>query len=150
MMDRDRAWALLEDLDDPVRAEAPPRWDRRAAEAIFVALAQALEQRLGYQCAYETGSSIQDASFHGQLRLPRELLMDEYIVQLRASNFGHLATIYDDDIVVKQDARATIVSTLEEFGYIYIPSDVLNTPYTGRNPGVSGSRTWGERFFDWI
>jgi len=74
---------------------------------------------LGYRCAYETGAFIQDASFHGQLRLPRELLTDEYIVQLQASNFGHLATIYDDDTVVKQDARATIVSTLAEFGYIY-------------------------------
>jgi len=150
MMNTHTAQALLEDLDDPVRAEAPPRWDRRAAETTFVALAQTLEQRLGYRCAYETGAFIQDASFHGQLRLPRELLTDEYIVQLRASNFGNLATIYDDDTVVKQGARATIVSTLAEFGYIYIPIDVLNIPYTGRNPGVSGFRTWGERFFDWI
>jgi len=150
MMDTQPARALLQDLDDPIRAEAPAHWDRRAAEATFVALARALEQRLGYPCAYETGSSIQDASFHGQIRLPREVLTDEYIVQLRASNFGHLATIYDDDTVVERDARATIVSTLDEFGYVYIPSDVVNAPYTGRNRGVSGFRTWGERFFDWI
>ena len=142
--------ALLIRLDDSERAEAPAVWDRPAAEARFVALATTLEQRLGYPCPYETGFLIQDANFHGQLFLPREILIREETVSLRASNFDRLAAICDDEAVVQPQALATIVATLTEHGYTYVPRGVLMAGYSGKNSGVDGFTTWMRRFFDWV
>jgi hypothetical protein len=142
--------ALLEQLDDAEHAEAPPNWDRQAAEARFVALAPALEQRLGYPCPYETGALIQDASFHGEISLPHDILTKNDGVTLRTSNFGRMAAIYGDETVVRPEALATVVATLEEHGYTYVPSAVLMAPYTGKDPGVEGFTTWMDRFFDWV
>ncbi len=170
--------ALLAHLDDPANAQFPggwEQWNEMAAEARFLALVKALEARLGCPALpepdpadaeayrrlwqttllYEAGRAIQDASFHGQILLPRLLLTEtgrslNYVIRLRVSNFGHLATAYDDDTMVQPAALAAIRQALEEQGYIYMPTDLLAEPYTGKNPGVSGFRTWGLRYFDWI
>lgn len=170
--------ALLARLDDPVYAQFQggwAHWNEAAAEARFLALVEALEARLGcpvlpepepadveayrllWQTSllYESSRAIQDASFHGQVLLPRSLLTEagrslNYVVRLRVSNFGSLATVYDDDTMVQEQVLASMRQTLEEQGYIYVPSDLLAEPYTGKNPGVSGFRNWGLRYFDWI
>jgi hypothetical protein len=172
--------ALLERLDDPVYANYPggwSQWDQQDAEAHFMLLVKTLAAQLDCPTSdrepsqfprdphydrlrertlfYETGMDIQDASFHGQILLPYSLLTEDavnesYLIRLRASNFGHLVTLYDDDTLIRPEALATIISVLEELGYTYVPTVVLNEPYLGKNPGVSGFRTWGMRYFDWI
>ncbi|MGZ3584986.1 MAG: hypothetical protein ACXVCT_19780 [Ktedonobacterales bacterium] len=99
---------------------------------------------------YETYPTIQDASFHGAKYLPRELLTEDYVVSIRTSNFDHLATVYDDETIVQPDVLSTIGSVLEEQGFTYVPTEILDAPFTGKNPGVSGFRTWGQRYFDYL
>lgn len=154
------------------------QWNQQEAEAHFMLLVKTLAARLDCPTSdqepshiprdphydrlrertlfYETGTyNIQDASFHGQILLPHSLLTEDavredYIIRLRTSNFGHLATLYDEDALVRPDALSTIISVLEEQGYTYVPTVMLHGPYSGKNPGISGFRTWGERYFDWI
>ena len=141
---------LLESADSPIYAEYLPGFNIREADAKFDKFVKALEQRLG--CALpnkDNYSGIQDGGFHGMVLLPSDLFTGEYGASLRVSNFGNFATIFDDDEEVKPEVFLTIDETLEEFGYVYIPSKVLNTPYTGNNPGVTGFHSWGHRYFDW-
>ncbi|HEX8995027.1 MAG TPA: hypothetical protein VF812_03245 [Ktedonobacterales bacterium] len=177
-MDDTALLAELARLDDPVYAEYPggwAHWDRAAAEAQFLRLVDTLAARLEcptregmpssrdpdydqvreHTLCYETGAYIQDASFHGEILLPQALLTTEALaknsfVGLRTSNFGHLAMLYDDDAEVRPAAHATILEVLQELGYTFVPSRVLNQPYSGQNPGMNGFSDWGRRFFDYI
>lgn len=179
-MDYHALRALVKRLDDPINVEYPggwAQWNQKEAEAHFLLLVKTLASRLDCLISdrepshiprdpnydrlrertlfYETGIGIQDASFHGQILLPHSLLTEDAVkedslIRLRISNFGQLATLYDEDTLVRPDVLSTIVSVLEEQGYTYIPTIVLNEPYSGKNPGVSGFRTWGMRYFDWI
>lgn len=170
--------ALLARVDDPVDPQFPggfKRWNEAKAEARFLAVVQTLAERLGCPALpdfdpidleqyrllwqetlfYESGRAILDASFHAQISLPRPLLSEKgrdlnYILRLRVSNFGDLATVYDDDTMLEPAALAIIRQALEEHGYVYVSTALLLEPYTGQNPGVSGFRDWGMRYFDWI
>lgn len=177
-MDDAALLAELARLDDPIFAEYPggwAHWNQAAAEAQFLRLVDTLAARLGCPTrqgipssrdpdydrvrertlCYETGAYIQDASFHGDIRLPQaaqtaEAIAEDAVVGLRTSNFGHLAALYDDDAKVRPAALATIIGTLEELGYVYVPSRLLDQPYSGQNRGVNGFQTWGMRYFDYI
>ena len=35
-------------------------------------------------------------------------------------------------------------------GYVFVPANVLEQPYTGSNPGVTGIRDWRIRYFDYL
>ena len=78
--------------------------------------------------------------------LPQEVLVEPYAAWVRASETGDLATVWDWDGAVKPDQLAIIVATVGEFGLFYVPTLVLNTPYTGRADPPSPP-TWGERLF---
>ena len=177
-MDDAALLAELARVDDPVYAEYPggwTHWDQAAAEAQFLRLVDALAARL--KCptregipflrdpdygrarerslCYETGTRIQDASFHGEILLPQvlqtaEALAKDSCVSLRTSNFGHLAMLYDDDTEIRPASHAIIIETLEDMGYTFVPSRVLDQPYSGQNHGVDGFSTWGRRYFDYI
>jgi len=149
-MSDDEFIELLREQDDPTNAEAPPGFDRAAAESDFVTFAKHLNSVLGVECEFETGAMIQDASHHGSIRLPQSFLMESDTISVRLSNFGRFCSVYNDDTVLKPDVLQTIKRLASEHGYIYIPSRVLGLTYDGKNPGVSGFRDWGERFFDWI
>ncbi len=152
MTTTDEYMFLLKSLDDPVFWEWPPGFDLDAAERKFLSFASALQQQLTTICTIETGALIQDASFRGQIVLPDFLLQQlpqEYAVVIRVSNWGNIATVSDEQIL-QPSALTTIRDLMQQFGYVYIPSDLLNTPYTGKNPGVTGIRTWWIRYFDWV
>jgi hypothetical protein len=38
----------------------------------------------------------------------------------------------------------------EQHGYVYMPATILEQPYTGNNPGVTGIPNWWIRYFDWV
>jgi len=140
---------LLKSADSAIYTERLPGFNRKKADAKFNDFVKALERRLS--CALpdkENCIDIQDASFHGMVFLPYEFLTEEYRASVRVSNFGNFATVYDADEVVQPRILAIIKELLAEFGYIYIPTEMLNEPYTGQNP-VIGFRTWGDRYFDW-
>jgi hypothetical protein len=87
---------LLLQHDDPTRWEYPPDFDYVAAAAKFAQFIAALAGELGIILKAETGSHIQDASFHSQVYLP--LPGDKYVL-IRFSNFGDMATGSDDEPV---------------------------------------------------
>ena len=152
--------ALLQRVDDPVYAEFPPDYDKRGAVKKFGTLVAVLQARLG--CLLEVEHDIQDASHHGAAYLPYDALTEEYVTSVRASNFGNLATLWNEESIVLPSYYSVIRWTLEEHGYIYVPSAVLHLPYTGKNPAITNTPdmknadgsirvpSWGDRFFDYL
>lgn len=137
---------LLRRHDHPTHWEYPPGFDYRTATERFARFVEELSARLGVALRAETGSHIQDASFHSQVFVP--LPRDRHAL-IRFSNFGDMATISDDE-PVPEPTMAAVVELLGKQGYVYVPAEVLAEPYTGSNPGVTGIRTWWIRYFDWV
>ena len=100
-MDRAEYLDLFRRLDDQTYWEFPEDFLYRPAERKFLALVEDVEQALGEKCSIEYHSAIQDASFHAQLLVPENCKLEAYAIQLRVSNFGSLATLYDADEAVK-------------------------------------------------
>ena len=138
--------AILERHDDPRRWEYPVGFDYGATTRRFTEFAEALSSALGVPLRSETGSLIQDASFHSQIFLP---LGEGRHAVIRFSNFGDMATLSEDEPVPPELLKA-VVGLLERHGYVYVPASVLAQPYTGRNTGVTGIRDWWIRYFDWV
>ncbi len=151
-MDREAYLKILKDADDPVHSEVPgglERYDLKAAEARFRQFTARLQQVLGAQCLSKNGADIQDASFVGLITIPGELAGQAKPIEIRISHFGNLATVADEE-GIRQQTMDQLMALLKEAGYRHIPSAVLSTPYTGRNPGVTGFKNWWHRYFDWI
>jgi hypothetical protein len=144
---------VLQAHDDPVYWEVPPGFDWEAAEQHFLAFAHELEQTLGVSCLIEAGALIQDASFLGQIMLPEPLVGKASTsgapVLLRVSNWGQMATLTNEE-ALEPAVLEQIKAMLGRFSYVYIPPSVLELPYTGNNPGVTGIRTWWIRYLDWV
>jgi hypothetical protein len=137
---------LLAMHDHPTIWEYPPGFDYEAASAKFATFVAALTEGLGRPLKVETGSLIQDASFHSQAFLP--LPSDEPVL-IRFSNFGDMATVSDEELV-PEVALKLVTELLKRHGYAYVPAAILNAPYSGTNPGVTGISTWWIRYFDWV
>lgn len=132
---------LFQELDDPVFWECPRQFDRTLAQLQFLSFADALAAELRVQFQRETGNNIQDASFHSQLVFDWG--------SLRFSNFGNMIAFTPDHETPA--AVATVIEGLaKEMGYILIPTEVLEEPYSGANAGVTGIRNWWIRYFDWV
>lgn len=142
-------WQLLREHDDPIRWEYPSGFDHLAAIAKFEAFSKELSLSLGLPLKTETGSYIQDASFHSQIYVPQT---DDRYAQVRFSNFGNMVSVFSvfEDQPVTEDMLEIIKVLLEKHGYVYVPESILDQPYTGRNPGVTGISNWATRFFDWV
>jgi hypothetical protein len=99
---------------------------------------------------FETGSYIQDTSYHSMIKISSLFLKNpEEYSQVRFSNFGKMISFVNEN-VIKENIQINIVQHLQNLGYIYIPEKVLKEQYTGNNPGVSGIYTWWVRYFDWV
>ena len=140
-MNEAEALALFRKHDDPVRWECPRDFERHRAIARFRGFAAALDAAAGSAHDIETGSQIQDASFHSQIALGSGWL--------RFSNFGDMVSITPDYEL--DDATLALVSSLcHEKGYCFVPTAFGELPYDGTNPGVTGIRDWWIRYFDWV
>jgi hypothetical protein len=139
---------MLEAHDDAEDWYYPPDFDYEAAERRFLDFAQEFQMAFGVYCIVESGSSIQDASFLGQIYLPKdhfnrpEQATDP--ISVRVSNWGDMATVSDDS-ALKSELLERIKALLQQFGYVYIPPSVLVQPHP-RYPKTS----WWIRYFDWI
>ena len=137
---------LLRLHDDRVHWESPLDFDNRVESARFDGFVKDLSTELGTIYLAETGSAIQDASFHSQIVLQ---MAEGRFVTIRFSNFGNMATVSDEDLMPEPMMR-TVQDLFLRHGYVYVPATVLNAPYTGSNPGVTGIETWRTRYFDWV
>jgi hypothetical protein len=141
---------LLE-IDDSTNAEFPKGFKSQQAQECFFILITKLNMQFSSQLSIESGKLIQDSSFHAQATLPKEWLLDhEYTVQLRASKFGNLIAIIDDDQVLKNEILEVIKRYVEEGNYQFVPSQVLWERYSGKHKGINGFNNWMHRYFDWI
>ena len=138
--------ALLHQHDDPVRCECPPDFDRHAAELKFGEFLASLKPTLGKDLEFETGVVIQDASFHSQVFLP---LAKGRHATIRFSNFGNMVTVSDDE-PVPEALLDSVVTLLTDHGYVYVPANILDRPYTGHNAARGEIRDWWIRYFDWL
>ena len=132
--------------DDPEHWEYPLGFDYIAEQNRFLEFAEAFSDSLNLNPKIETGTCIQDASFHSQLIFPVGL---DRFHALRFSNFGSFVTINDDE-GVPDEMLAKINRLAEEFRYTYIPYRFLDADYTGANPGVTGIDSWWVRYFDYV
>ncbi len=152
---------VLSEADDPKRSECPFGfvWDvavdefRRFADDLCTKLS--LNLTTDFDCSpdqakVEMCPQIQDASYHGAVRLPAVCLINNEewgYARICASNFGRLAGIVNED-GLKDEVRQTVRATLREHEYVWIPARVLEQPYTGACPGVNGIPDWQNRFFE--
>jgi hypothetical protein len=60
-----------------------------------------------------------------------------------------VGTVREDESVPAALLK-TVIELLEKHGYVYVPSTVLDQPYTGRIPRELGIDTWWIRYFDWL
>ncbi len=105
--------------------EAPAGFDRNQAEKRFYMLRSAVEKALGYSCHFSTGVEIQDASFHGEIVIPREKWKDDYPITVRASNFNDLVCIqHEGDL--EQNEREALIKVFRELKYRYISFDEVS------------------------
>jgi hypothetical protein len=137
---------LLRENDDPTQWEYPRDFDYHLATTEFAKFADELSMAQGVALKTETGVIIQDNSFHSQICIP--LPGDRSAVN-RFSNFGKMVTVSEDESVPKE-MLSTMKELFSRHGYVYVPASILDQPYTGRNPGVTGIRTWWIRYFDWV
>jgi hypothetical protein len=137
---------LLRRHDHPTHWEYPPGFDHASATARFARLVDDLSAALTVAPRVETGSNIQDASFHSQIYLP---LADGRFALVRFSNFGDMVAVSDNEPVPERTMRV-FQDLFARHGYVYVPATVLAEPYTGGNPGVTGIDSWWIRYFDWV
>ena len=142
------ALQLLREHDDPAQAEAPRDFDRRAAETRFVKMAELIVAAFP-ESSFETGKAIQDAAFHGEVRLVLGRGCREHAV-VRTSNFGGFVGIHDDAHSLNRDQRHRLLTLFADYGYTFIPEKTLALPYEGGNAALRGLADWWDRYFEWL
>ncbi|HEY0557502.1 MAG TPA: hypothetical protein VGG20_24830 [Thermoanaerobaculia bacterium] len=130
---------LLHRLDDPMRGEAPAGFDRSDAIARFGEFAGGLAAAATVELASDT--RIEDASFFAELGFGTGAL--------RFSSFGNMIAL-TPDAEPPPSLLEHILKLAPRHGYVFVPANELEQPYTGSNPGVMGIRDWWIRYFDYL
>ena len=139
---QEEALKLFHSLDDHNYIEYPKGFDRKAAEEKFQLFVKRLQKQTKMSLSIETGSYIQDASYHSLIRF-------DYNNQLRFSNFGEMVTIFEE-VPIDKKLYSIIQNLITEFRYTYIPEDYIYSNYDAKSLGVSDFKDWSDRFFDWV
>lgn len=133
---------LLEAADRQGQWEQPDGFDRRAAIQRFSRFLADVEQRLGRRLLAETGSMLQDCSFHAEVSLDGGLL--------RFNNFGNLAA-FTSDHTVSAAILDIVAELLSQHGYTFLVRTAeLEEPYPPFPRSSPGGWTWWIRFFDYL
>jgi hypothetical protein len=153
--------ATLDDLlvaDDPIECEAPAGFDRLATLARIRPLLPELEHLTGLP--FKIDEQIQDASFFAELSatdpterpLPSGSRCIETFIGVRFSAFANLFTIWTCSSVrpLTDDERVQIAELISSAGFLYVPAELLESPYTGNNWHLQHLRNWWLRFFDYL
>jgi hypothetical protein len=129
--------------DNAMNGECPTGFDYATARKRAAAFAAELGRRLGQESVGALDVRIEDASFHS------EISFAQAYGYLRFSSFGDMIALTPDHDLPRE-LVAAIQSLAESHGYTFVPTDQLETPYTGRHPGVAGIATWWIRYFDYL
>jgi hypothetical protein len=149
---RDELLQLLLSVDDAEGCEHPAGFDHAAAMARVQALRPALDALAGLHLGLD--DQVQDASFFAELAALREGDVPGVgramiaLVLVRFSCFGQLCCVQVAD---DQDPTLAVrlEDTLRQAGYVPVPVDELDTPYTGPNQRLRDA-SWRIRFFDYL
>lgn len=138
---------LLRELDDAGLAAQPTEIDVHAAANDFLQLAETACPILGEGAIVERGTAPQRASFVGQISIPPGHLISESPCVLRVSEWGKLAAL-SDERAIAASALLKLRSAIEDAGYTYVPSALLQETRDSQPPGT-GASSWWLRFLDW-
>jgi hypothetical protein len=136
---------LLRRHDDPVCWMEPPNFDYESASLRFLEFARELSSALNVPVRTETGYLLQDAIYHSEVFIPAQ---EGRPASIRFSRFGDMVTVMGSE-QIPEEWLTIIQKLLQKHGYVYVPVDVLQQPYTGNNPGVDGFPDWLSRYFGW-
>lgn len=106
------------------------------------AFAIALCTRVGRTLSVNSGRSIQDASFFGEIDL------HPLFGRLRFSSYGRMIA-FTPDHDIPDEIVAMVSDLAQERGYILIPTSLLETTYSGHIQSDSID-TWWIRYFDYL
>jgi len=132
---------LLDQHDHPEHWDFPPGFDYESELSSFRRAAAAIAARVPEPV--EVDDDVQDASFHGLLRIGGEA------GSLRFSNFGRMAAFASEE-GVGAPLWKMVEEVLSARDYVLIPHRLVAGPYTGKNKGVTGIKSWWVRYFDWV
>jgi hypothetical protein len=136
--------------DHPWEIEQPPQWDPFDAIERFLKLITALQEKLGIDGEVQLWPGIRNATFHAELVLPPAILRAEGWAVMRASNFGNLIAVLNDETVVQDAPLAEIREQSIAAGYRFIPSAQLRKRYDGHHRGARLFTTWADRLFGYL
>jgi hypothetical protein len=128
---------LLAGQDDPLHWEEPANFDRARALSTFRRFVSDLEDALNHRVDYDAFASLDDARFHGEIFLPGG--------PLRFSNFGRMVAFVEGK-KTPATLRATVTRLCGAHGYTLLDDEVLETPYSGKNPRLRKG-SWLTRYF---
>jgi len=141
---------LLQGADHAWEMEQPPDFDPIDALERFMKLASDVNGIVGEECPIELWPAIKAATFHGELVLPMSATAEPASAIIRASNFGNLIAILDDERALKPDVLAKLRRRFERIGYRFVPTLPLRRPYDGHHRGTGQFRRWADRLFGYM
>jgi hypothetical protein len=145
--------ATLDNLvmaDDFRNFEAPEGFDHDAAVDRLRPLQPELERLTGL--SFEIREA-QDASFFASLnaydRTARNGVVETFI-GVCFSAFGNLFCIWSKSSVrpMIDEERLKVAELVCSAGFLYVPDELLDLPYSGVHFNWQGRMSWGERYFD--
>jgi hypothetical protein len=156
MLDHREARALLRRLDERRHVEFPSGYHHRRERERFEQLVERVQA--DFRCVCAVDRDVQDASYHGALRIPAEATATGSFLTLKISNFGAMAVLclevpgcYDaEETATLLDERdsARVAVALTDLGYVQVPEEVLWEDYDG--PHAAWIESWWIRYFDYL
>lgn len=141
---------LLQGADHPWELEQPPKFDPIEACERFMRLSAEVNRIVNDDCPIELWPAIRAATFHGEIVLPASAMAEPASAIIRASNFGNLITILDDERTVKPEILALLRRRFERIGYRYIPALPLRKAYDGHHRATRQFTRWSDRLFGYV
>jgi hypothetical protein len=160
------AWRWLHEHDHAVHLEHPPGFDLAAEIARAHRLVNRLSADFGWRLSTDAGtSSVQDASFLGDIEIPAAATRSGARIAIRLSNFGQLAVVAlegfgthdttEFSVLIDDTDRRTIERALGDEGYRLVPESILGRDYDGTSDALRTAYpqtrpTWWIRYFDYL
>jgi hypothetical protein len=134
--------ALLK-KNDLSSSNHPPGFDRAVALGEVDQLRTSFESHLGYRPVLD--DQVQDATHFAELQMQPKISRELHAV-IRFSKFGRLVTILFAEKLGDEKLQL-VLHELQKHGYVYVPSEILESPYDGQMQGIE---TWMTRFFYYV
>lgn len=147
----------LRAADDPVEWECPVNFPQQKQMDRVRSMQGHLESLVGHVLVLE--DQVQDASYFAELSWPTEprkvaghrgrVILTQ--LAIRFSAFGRLVTVWGNvpEAPISDRVRASLESALSQAGYVPVPCDALDSPYTGIHKFAAEIKTWWACYFDY-